>query len=217
MQLETVEAERRTEAGKGVARKLRKDGFIPAVCYGQKKDPVSLTIRPRDVLRFLKGAKGRNSIFYLQVEGESDPRMVFLQDIQVHPVKRRLLHVDLLEVTRESRLILWVPVRVEGKSEGEKAGGQLHWVLKKIQVACRPDAVPVDIPIDVTAMDAGDVLYAEDLELPDGVEPMTKGRVPVVTVKLGRDEDEFEEGEEGEEGEGGDEAPAEGDEKPAEG
>ena len=200
MELQSLPAEKRSGLGKGAARKLRAAGRIPAVCYGLGKEPVSVTVEPRALLKLLRGPLGRNSICQLAVAGEDAPRMVCLKDIQVHPVKRKLVHVDFLEVQEDSRLVIDVPVKLQGTSVGVKAGGELHWVLKEMKVACAPLNVPRFIHVDISALGIGDVLYAEALALPDGVEAMTKSRVPVLTVKSGRGA-EAEEGEEGEEGE----------------
>ena len=208
MELLTLQAERRSDLGKGGARKLRSAGRIPAVCYGLGKEPLSVSVVPKPLVRMLRGPLGRNVVCNLAVEGEDGPRMVFLKAVQIHPVKRKIVHADFLEVTEESALVVDVPVKLKGPSVGEKAGGDAHWVLKKLRVRCVPQAVLASIEVDTTELEIGDVLFADALTLPDGVELVTKGRVPLVSIKAGRAEEEEEVDEELEEG-----AEGEGDEK----
>lgn len=190
MELQSLTVTPRSATGKGAARKLRRDGLVPAICYGLKKEPLHLTVVPKALMKVLKGPLGRNAVFNLVLDNDKATRKVILQDLQVHPLRRAVEHADFLEVTDDSKLVLDVPVAVEGRSLGEKAGGRLRQVLKEIRVVCRPPTVPAAIPVDVSALDIGAVLYVEDIPFPEGVESAMRGRVPVVTVRLGRAGDE---------------------------
>ena len=186
MELMSLTATVRTETGKGVNRRLRRDGFVPAVCYGLKKDPAHLSVVPKALLKLFKGPLGRNVVFQLDVEAQP-PRTVVLQDLQVHPLRRTITHVDFLEVTPESKLEVKVPIVIEGKSSGEKLGGRVRQVVKEVAVVCQPANVPAAITLDVTNMEIGDVLYVEGVTFPEGVHPAKTGRIPLVTVRLGRE------------------------------
>ena len=135
--------------------------------------------------------------------------MVTLKEIQVHPVKRRLLHVDFLEVADDSRLVVDVPIRVEGKSKAEEVGGKLAVMLKQIRVACAPADIPAEIVVSADGIAINDILYVEAVTLPEGVEAVTRGRTPVIAGRTGRADLADEEGEEGEEGAEGEEAASE--------
>lgn len=192
MELMSLTVTPRSATGKGAARKLRRDGLVPAICYGLKKEPLHLSVVPKALMKVLKGPLGRNAVFNLAVENDKVPRKVILQDLQIHPLRRAVEHADFLEVTDDSKLVLDVPVVVEGRSLGEKAGGRLRQVLKELRVVCRPPTVPAAITIDVSPLDIGAVLYVEDVQFPEGVESAMRGRVPVVTVRLGRAAEEGE-------------------------
>jgi len=206
MELMSLSVTPRTATGKGVARKLRRDGLVPAVCYGLAKPALPLTVVPKVLGKLLKGPLGRNVVLNLAVDGEATPRMVVLRDITVHPVRRTFEHVDFLEVTEDSRLVLDVPVVLEGRSAGEKAGGKMRQVLRVLRVECTPRNVPSAIMIDVSPLEIGSTLYVEEIPFPEGVKPAMRGHVPVVTVRLGR-------GDEGDEGAAPAAAAAEGEAK----
>ena len=186
MALPVVQVETRAGAGKGVARKLRAAGMAPAVCYGLGKDPLHLSVAPQAILQLLRTPRGRNSVVQLDVPGENGPRMALLKDMQIHPVKRRILHVDFQEVTADSILKVTVPIELTGKSVGEKAGGNLRWVLKEVGVACKPDDIPARVEVPITDLQIGQVLYVENISLPEGLTATTKPRVPIVAVRSGR-------------------------------
>ncbi len=197
MELVTLQAERRTDTGKGVARKLRQNGRVPAVCYGLGSEAVHLSIAPREVIQLMRGPLGRNTVFNLDMGGE-EQRMVALKEIQVHPVKRRILHIDFLAVNDDSRLVVDVPVRLLGKSKAEGVGGKVEWVLKTLRVASKPAQIPAEIVIDVSPIKVADILYVESIPLPEGVQAVTRARVPVLSGRSGRsgevgDDDEGEE------------------------
>jgi large subunit ribosomal protein L25 len=194
MELMSLSVTPRTATGKGVARKLRRDGFVPAVCYGLKKPAQPLTVVPKALGKLLKGPLGRNVVFNLAVDGEAAPRMVVLRDITVHPVRRTFEHVDFLEVVDDSKLVVDVPVILDGRSAGEKVGGKMRQVLRVLRVECSPGTVPAAITIDVSPLEIGATLYVEDIPFPEGVKPAGRGHVPVVTVRLGRGEDGAPEG-----------------------
>ncbi len=203
MDLQAVKATRRDDTGKGVARKLRKEGLAPAICYGLGKEPVNLTLSPHDILHAIRGKHGRNTVFSLQIGGEETPRMVILKDLQVHPLKRRILHVDFYEVTSETELHIDVPIKIIGRPIGEKLGGEAQWTLRALPVVCRPGFIPTEIEVDITALDLNDILFLEDLTFPDGVESAITGHVAIVAVRAGREEEEEEvEEAEGDEAEG---------------
>lgn len=194
MDLMSLSATLRTGTGKGVARKLRKGGLAPAVCYGLKKEPAHVNVEPNALMKVFKGPLGRNAVFHLVVGEEAAPRQVIVKDLQIHPVRRTIQHVDFLEVADDTKLTLKVPVRLAGRSPGEKLGGQRRQVLKELPIVCTPHCIPAEIAVDMAPLNIGDTLYVEDIKFPEGVESGFRGRVPVVTLRGGRAEDEAGEG-----------------------
>ncbi len=194
----TLAAEKRSTTGKGPAREARRNGKVPAICYGLTKEPLSLLIQPKELLTRLKAPGGRNAVVHLAVDGEATPRLVFLKDLQVHPLKRTLLHVDFLEVTENTPLVVNVPVRLTGRAAGVVAGGQLDQILREITIRACPFKVPVEIVLDVTPLLGGQRVMIDELPMPEGVEPVFRTNSPVVVVKSTRDEDRPEEKEAGE-------------------
>jgi large subunit ribosomal protein L25 len=161
----TVAAEVRTSRGKNEAYRTRVAGMIPAVVYGAFKDPVSISVNPRDIMKIVRSKSGYNTIFNLAIqEGENTP--VMLVDKQVHPVKGHLLHADLKRVDLTKRIRVAVPVHVFGEAAGVKVqGGLLEIVTRSIELECLPDEIPEDFTISVAELMIGQSCRASQVEL----------------------------------------------------
>jgi large subunit ribosomal protein L25 len=168
MEFEKLTAQVRTGRKKGVARRLRREGFIPAVCYGVDMQPVALSVNPKSLSEIMNGELGRNAPVNMSVDG-AEPVLVMLQDYQYHPVTREVLHADFLRVTEEQHVHVRVPLRLTGRSVGVQAGGVLSRVFRDLPVVCRPDQIPGEIVLDVTEMGLGAIRKVADLTLPEGV------------------------------------------------
>ena len=156
MRLDTVvAAEPRSSRGKNEARRLRVTGQIPAVVYGAFKDPVSVTVNPKDILRILRSKTGHNSIFDVEVQGgEKTP--VIVADEQYDPIKGHLLHIDLRRIDLTRKLRVSVPVHTTGEPKGVKQqGGVLDVVTRAIEIECIPDDIPNEFVVDVTELAIG--------------------------------------------------------------
>ncbi len=216
-------AEPRERAGKGAARAERRAGRVPGVVYGAKKDPVMLTIDPRDLRREISGGGFFATLFDVQVNGVTE--RVLPRDLQLHPVTDQPLHVDFLRVSAATRINVNVPVvfHNEEESPGLKRGGVLNVVRYEIELNCRADAIPPQIDLDLTGRDIGDSIHISEVTLPDGVEPTITDRdftiasIAAPSVMPEEEEEEAAEAAEGEipEGEEGAAEAAEG-EEPAE-
>lgn len=172
MEFEKLSAQTRSGRKKGTARQLRRDGFIPAVCYGRDIDPITLSVDPKALSEVMAGPLGRNIVIKMDVEGDgspSEPILVMLQDYQYHPVSRQVLHADFLQVSMEREVHVRVPFEVYGRSVGVQAGGMIARVFRTLPVCCHPDKIPEKLEIDVTEMDLGDIRKVSDLDLPEGV------------------------------------------------
>ncbi len=161
----TIAAEIRSSRGKNEARRLRVQKQIPAVVYGTGKDPVSVSVSPKDIVKILNSAAGGNTIFNLNITGaETTP--VMLKDWQNHPLKENILHVDFLRIDLAKRLRVRVRVLNIGDPRGVKEQGGLYEIItREIEIECLPEEIPEDFRIDVTEFRIGSSLRAADVPL----------------------------------------------------
>lgn len=210
----TIDATRREGIGKGPNRRLRAAGQVPGVIYGNGIEPTPLALEPRQVVSVLDGPLGRNSVVDLSVDGAT--RMAIVKDYQVHPWKRKLLHVDLMEITDKTPLTLTVPFKRTGLAPAEKLGARVEIHRDYVTVRCIASTIPAAVEYDMALIE-GD--YAEvsisEVPMPEGVEALYRKdykllrlRIPSaaeLAAELAAEEAEAggpddEEGEEGEEG-----------------
>ena len=161
----TVAAEVRTSRGKNEARRTRRAGKVPAVVYGAFKDPISVSVDPREITRIIRSKTGFNTIFNLAVrDGETTPAMVL--DHQVDPVRGTLLHADLKRVDLTKRIKVTVPVHTTGEPKGVKVqGGLLEIITRAIEIDCLPDEIPEDFTVDVGELMIGQSKRSGDVGL----------------------------------------------------
>jgi large subunit ribosomal protein L25 len=165
-------ARRRQGTGKEQAAKLRQQGLIPAVCYGRGTEAIPLVVSPVELKKALDPSKRRNTVIELVVQdGDRSERLsVMLKDYQTDPIRETLLHADFVRVREDEVIEANVPLVLEGKPEGVKAGGNLHQVFRTVPVRCRPHLIPVSLSLDVSALNIGDALRVKDLAtMPEGV------------------------------------------------
>lgn len=165
MELKLV-AERREGSGKGVARKLRAAGRVPAVVYGQGMDSAAVSVGAKELYHVLRSG-GANVLLDLVVDGT--PYLALAREVQRDHIHNRFVHVDFLTVSRTEKITIQVPVRVVGESVGVKAGGVLEHHLWEVQAECLPGDVPEAIDAEVTELVVGDSLKVADLVAPKGV------------------------------------------------
>ncbi len=186
----------RERLGKGGARSLRRDKQIPAVVYGAGLEACPLVVDPKALRKVLASEAGFNALITLKGDGPFDGKVVILKDMQEHPIRRDLVHVDFQAIDLKEKILVMVPVHTLGKSAGEKEGGQLQVIRHELEVYCLPTAIPQAIEIDVTAMNIGDVLHVEDVSVPQGVEIPHDVNFTILTVVGFKAEEEGAEGEE---------------------
>jgi large subunit ribosomal protein L25 len=165
-----LKAEPRTDAGKGVARKLRADGRVPAVLYGHGKPARSLSVDAKDLFHLLHEA-GSNAIVDLVVDGKKT--MAIPREIQRDHVRGRYLHVDFLEVRRDEKITVDVPIHLTGESAGVKAGGVLEHHLWELRIECLPQDLPEAIEADISALNVNDSLRVSDMVVPEACTVLT--------------------------------------------
>ena len=175
-----LNAERRSDAGKGVARKLRAAGKIPAVLYGQGLDTTPLTVDSRELSHLLHGSAGSNVLVDLVVDGEQ--HLAIPREIQRDHIHARFVHVDFLAVSRTQTITVSVPVHETGEAVGVKEGGVVEHHLREVQIECLPQDVPDEIVIDISHVELGDMVHVSDLEPPKGVTILTSAEDAVLSV-----------------------------------
>jgi large subunit ribosomal protein L25 len=195
----TLKAEKRQDTGKGAARKLRSAGRLPAVVYGQGEDATHLTLDTAEARYLFERISLENTIVNLEVEGDGSPVPTLIREIQVHPFRPELIHVDFYKVEEGVKVEVNIPLNLEGMPAGVKNdGGTLAQIVYELPVRVIPSKIPDVITVDVTALEIGDSLHVYDLELEDGLETEMDADRTLATVVMpkGIAEDEGEELEE---------------------
>ncbi len=160
----TIVAEERSALGKAPVRRLRAAGQSPATIYGVGGDPISLTVDPKEINKVLHSSTGHNTIFNISINGQSTPVMIV--DWQHHPVKGRLLHVDLKRIDMTKRIRVKVPIQTEGDPKGVKIQGGIHdFVTREIEIECLPDEIPEHFTVDVSELMIGQAIRAADIPM----------------------------------------------------
>jgi large subunit ribosomal protein L25 len=206
-------ATRRRETGKGSAHKLRERGLIPAVCYGQRSEAISLTLDPDQLRKALDPGRKRNTVIDLIIEddGKTEQLKVMLKDYQIDSVKQTLIHADFIRVSMDQVIEVSVPLELTGRPEGVKQGGTLHQVFRTLDVSCKPAEIPTALTADVSALELNDSLQVKNIETPAGVKvslPENQTVALVMAPRKGIEEEE--EAAAAEEGEGAEGAEAAG-------
>jgi len=179
---ETVlQAETGRNAGSSDSRRLRAEGKIPAVVYGHGMDPLPVSVDRRELRHALSGAAGMNTILDLTVDGTVYPSLI--KDIQRHPVKRNVQHVDFIQVNLNEEIVVSIPIHLEGEAKDVSAnGGLVDLAMQELQVRTTPRNIPDSVIIDVSEMTMDSVIRVEDIPLPTGVVAEADADAPVVTV-----------------------------------
>jgi large subunit ribosomal protein L25 len=206
-----------TRTGKGTpaARRLRSEGHIPGILYGRGMEPISVMVERREFRLALSGPAGANTVLALEVGGVSYPAVV--KEMQRHPIRRTVNHIDFLQVNMNEEITVHVAVRLEGESKAVAAmGGLVDAAVDHLEVSCTPTNMPNEFVIDITDMQPDTVIRLSDISMPNGVTALGDPDMAVVTVLTTAAE--IEEPAAAEEGEGegeGEEAPTEGDAAPS--
>ncbi|QIK77724.1 50S ribosomal protein L25/general stress protein Ctc [Sphingomonas piscis] len=166
----TLPAEARERAGKGASRALRRDGRVPAVIYGDKKDPVSIHVEEKLLSKMLSTGHFMNSVVMIDAGGATHRTLP--KDVTFHPVTSRPIHVDFLRIGEHSKVHVNVPVRFDNEeaSPGIKRGGVLNIVRHELDLVCDAAEIPEEIHIDLTGLEIGDSIHISAIQLPKGSE-----------------------------------------------
>ena len=200
-----LQAEARDARGRTGSRRLRRLGKVPAVVYGGGRDPLAISIDHNLLLREMKQPAFYTSILTVKVDGEA--QAVVVKDVQRHPAKPYLIHLDFQRIVEDQEITLHVPLRFIGEEAAKgvkEQGGVVEHLATDVEVTCLPRHLPGAIEVDVSQLEMNQIVHLSELKLPEGVSLVALEHhqdLPVVTITQPRRE-EVEAGEEGEEVEG---------------
>lgn len=183
MEQVVLQAATKTEAGKGVARKLRAQGLVPAVVYGMGRETINLTVSREELVTILRRGAGANAIFDLRIDGQAGTQGVaaLLKSIQRHPLSRLPENVDFQWVSLQERVHVAVPVVLEGRSQAQDAGAVIDQILHQVEISCMPLEIPDNVVMSIEGLELNEVRTAAQLQLPEGVELLTHSEEAVVS------------------------------------
>lgn len=185
MASEQLSASARDQGGKGVARKLRSEGRIPAVVYGHGREPQPLSINSRELDRLLDHIAAEATVIDLDIDGK--PARTLIREIQRHPFKRQILHVDFQELVAGEKISVRLPIILVGVPDGVRLdGGILDQTMRELEVEVDPSNIPNHVDIDVTKLTIGSSIHVRDITLPEGVEVLDDGDASVCVVSAPR-------------------------------
>jgi large subunit ribosomal protein L25 len=166
----TMEVSKRETTGKEIAKKLRREGKVPAVVYGGHRDPVAITVDRKNVAELIqKSEHGIRSVFLLKMAGTDQQRHAMIKEVTIDPMTRKMIHIDFVRVIMDEKLKVTIPVHLNGTAIGVKEGGLLDWQVRELHVECLPNAIPDAIEVDVTALGSHDYVRVKDVTAPEGV------------------------------------------------
>ena len=181
----------RPPQGTRPARRLRGEGKIPGVVYGLGADPVTLTVEWRELRAALVTEQGLNAVINLEIDGDRTPTLV--KDMQRHPVRRNVLHVDFIRVDLDKTVDVEVTIHLEGDAElVSREGGVVDQVLQALLITAKPADIPSGLTVDISGLEIGEALRVSDIVLPDGVTTPIDPDDPVVTASHGISDAELE-------------------------
>jgi len=166
-----IKVDKRNDEGKGASRRLRRAGFVPAIVYGGELNPVSIQIQHKDVWHASQNEWFYSSILDLTLGGEV--QKVLLRDMQRHPFKQLVLHLDFQRVSENQAIRVRVPLHFlnqEASPAGKASGVVITHELNEVEISCLPKNLPESIEIDLSALEIGNIVHLSDLKLPEGVE-----------------------------------------------
>jgi len=185
MAIVSFSATSRNISGKGAARTLRRQGQVPAVIYGHGREPLSLALNARDLDKLLSHIQAESTVIEVSVGGQTAKTLI--REIQRHPIKRQILHVDFQALVAGEKVTVNIPIVLEGIPEGVKLeGGVLDQTLRELEIECDPSDIPDHAELDVTAMVIGDSLHVSDIKLPANVKILDDPETSVAVLAAPR-------------------------------
>ena len=183
MEIVSVTVDKRSEGGKGPARRARACGKIPGVFYGpNQREAITLQVDEKEFAKKIAVLEGSALIQFDSLAPELKSRMVLLREVQSHPVSGAILHADFYEVDLTKKLEVTVALHFAGKAIGVEAGGILQPIVREITVKCLPTEIPAFIEVDVSELGIHDSIHVEELKLAERIEPVYETNFTIVTV-----------------------------------
>ena len=181
----SLTATARATSGKGAARSLRREGSVPAVIYGHAREAQSLAVPSRDLEKLLGTIAAGSTVVELAIDGKTSRTLI--REIQRHPFKRHVLHVDFLELVAGEKITVSIPLVLHGVPEGVRLGGGiLEQMLREVEVEVDPANIPNHIDVDVSQLIVGHSVHVRDLNIPAGVTVLADEDAPVALVQISR-------------------------------
>ncbi|WP_022854670.1 50S ribosomal protein L25/general stress protein Ctc [Thermodesulfobacterium thermophilum] len=179
----SLSAVKRDKTGKECAKKLRKQGLIPAIVYGHNFDPVSISVKANELESILHKYKGETLLFNLEVQnGENQRIQAILKDYQLHPVTDKIIHLDFVAIKEGETVSIDVPLEFVGRPVGLTKGGVIEIFMHDLTVECLPSNIPDKIQVEISNLDLGDVLHVKDIRVPEGVKVLDNPEDTVITI-----------------------------------
>jgi large subunit ribosomal protein L25 len=182
--LETLEIQvnPREPGNKRQARRLRREGKIPAILYGPKVEPIALELNKKDFSTRVAGLEGSHLVRLKSRSTTLADKVALVKDMQYHPISGDVMHADFYEVDLTAKIEVNVPLHFIGKAAGVVRGGILQPIVREIQVECLPMDIPQFFDVDVSALDIGDSVHIEELPMPEGITAVYDSNFALVTV-----------------------------------
>ncbi len=175
----------RDTSGKGAARSLRARGQVPAVIYGHGREPLALSLNARDLDKMLGHIQAESTVIEVTVDGQTAKTLI--REIQRHPIKRQILHVDFQALVAGEKVTVSIPIVLNGVAEGVRLeGGVLDQTLRELEIEVDPSNIPDHAELDITNMMIGDSLHVSDIKLPEGVEILDDPETSVAVLAAPR-------------------------------
>ncbi|MCX7635126.1 MAG: 50S ribosomal protein L25 [Syntrophales bacterium] len=183
METESLTAFTRQRSGKGPARRLRGAGQVPAILYGPKTEPLRLSVNARALKKILS-QEGEQKFINLLIDddGGKGERLALVKSVQIHPLKRNIIHADFYQIDMDSKITVEVPIRVTGSSPGVAIGGELQLMKRSVRVSCLPSLMPNHLDADISSLGVGDSLKIKDLIVGEGINVQEGEDVTVVYI-----------------------------------
>ena len=185
-----VKTEKREGLGKNAARRLRQQGFIPAVLYGESKASIPLVLKKKDIIQIMKLESRENTIFKVSTDTEDVDAMI--KELQVDPTTDEIIHADLIRISMDKPIRVMVPVVHRGEPFGVKTeGGFVDFVTREVEVECLPRDIPENIGIEISDLHIHQSFKVENMTPPAGIRVITDPGTVLVLISLPHKEEEF--------------------------
>jgi large subunit ribosomal protein L25 len=185
-----VKTEKRQGLGSNASRRLRTQGLVPAVLYGESVESTPLVLSKKDIVQILRLESGENTIFKIEVGADTYDSMI--KDMQVDPATDELLHVDLIRISMDKPIRVTVPVAHRGEPFGVKTeGGFIDFVTREVEIECLPRDIPESLSIDISDLHINQSYKIQAMPVPDGIKVLTDPNTVLVLISMPHKEEEF--------------------------